>query len=192
MHFMLRNFLILLGLAALTAGYTVYSEVRDRQREIEAAEAKGIVTGAPAPDFSYVTVEGKTGRLSDHKGKVVILNFWASWCPPCIAEFPQLLNLAAGMPDKIVLLALSSDHDKAMMDRFIVRLTRENGAKATADNVILAWDKDQSVTLPVYGTARLPETIVIDKRMVMREKVAGVIEWDGPEVYQRMAELSAE
>ncbi len=192
MHFMLRNFLILLGLAALTAGYTVYSEVRDRQREIEAAEAKGIVTGAPAPDFSYVTVEGKAGRLSDHKGKVVILNFWASWCPPCIAEFPQLLNLAASMPDKIVLLALSSDHDKAMMDRFIARLTRENGARATAGNVILAWDQDQSVTLPVYGTARLPETIVIDKRMVMREKVAGVIEWDGPAVRRRMAELAAE
>lgn len=188
----LRNFLILLGLAALTAGYTVYSEVKQRYREIEAAEAKGIVTGAPAPDFSYVTPNGKTGKLSDHKGKVIVLNFWASWCPPCIAEFPQLLNLAALYPDKVVLLALSSDHDKAMMDRFLAKLIKENGKAATAPNVVIAWDKDQSITLPLYGTARLPETIVIDKAMVMREKVAGAIEWDGPDAQARIGALTRE
>lgn len=188
----LRNFLILFGLAALIVGYTAYSEVKQRYHEIEAAEAKGIVTGAPAPDFTYVTHDGRTGKLSDHRGKIVLLNFWASWCPPCIAEFPQLLNLAALYPDKVVLLALSSDHDRAMMDRFLARLIRENAKAATAPNVVIAWDKDQSITLPVYGTARLPETIIIDKDMIMREKVAGVIEWDGPEARARIGAMTRE
>lgn len=192
MNPVLRNFLILFGLAILVAGYTVFSEVKQRYREIEAAEAKGIVTGAPAPDFAYVTTNGKAGKLSDHKGKIIIMNFWASWCPPCVAEFPQLLNLAALYPDDVVLLALSSDHDRAMMDRFLARLLRENGKTATAPNVVLAWDKDQSITLPVYGTARLPETIVIDKAMIMREKVAGAIEWDGPDVQARIGALIRE
>lgn len=192
MRAVVRNFIILFGLAALIAGYTVYSEVKQRYRELEAAEAKGIVTGAPAPDFSYVTANGEPGKLSDHKGKVIILNFWASWCPPCVAEFPQLLNLAAMYPGDVVLLALSSDHDKTMMDRFLAKLIKDNGKAASAPNVVIAWDKDQSITLPIYGTARLPETIVIDKSMIMREKVAGAIAWDGPEAQARIGALTRE
>ena len=182
----MRNILIFIGLAVLVAAYTTYSEVRDFQRDMKLAETKGIVTGAPAPDFTYEDINGVTGALAKHRGKVVILNFWASWCPPCVAEFPQLLNLAAAYPDDIVLLALSSDHDQAMMDRFLTRLKREQGAKATAPNIVIARDADNSIILPVYGTARLPETIIIDGNGIMLEKVSGAIEWDSPSVIRKI------
>ncbi len=182
----MRNILIFIGLAVLVAAYTTYSQVRDFHRDMKLAETKGIVTGARAPDFTYEDIGGTVGALSKHRGKVVILNFWASWCPPCVAEFPQLLTLAATYPDDVVLLALSSDHDPAMMDRFLARLKREQGAKATAPNVVIARDVDNSIILPVYGTARLPETIVIDADGIMREKVSGAIEWDAPDVIRKI------
>ena len=182
----MRNILIFIGLAIAVSAYTTYTEVRDFQRDMKMAEEKGIVPGAAAPDFTYEDITGHTGALSQHKGKIVILNFWASWCPPCVAEFPQLLTLAATYPDDVVLLALSSDHDPAMMDRFLSRLKREQGTKATAPNVIIARDADNSIILPVYGTARLPETIIIDADGIMREKVSGAIAWDAPDVIRKI------
>ncbi|MBN1817297.1 MAG: redoxin domain-containing protein [Sedimentisphaerales bacterium] len=66
--------------------------------------------GDAAPDFSYTTLEGVSGKLSDHNGKNVLLVFWATWCPPCRAEIPHLVKLRKAMADNdLEIIAISSE-----------------------------------------------------------------------------------
>src|SRR5205823_12365722 len=70
--------------------------------QIEADGAAGRI-GAPAPDFEWTSLDGQTLRLSTYRGKVVVVNVWATWCPPCREEMPALQRVAASEPDVIVL-----------------------------------------------------------------------------------------
>jgi thiol-disulfide isomerase/thioredoxin len=182
---MRRNLLIILGLLIVTGGYT-YLTNHNTAVAPTTETAPQIRQGNPAPDFSYTDLNDKKGKLSDLKGKVVVLNFWASWCTPCVAEFPVLLTLAATFPKDVVLLAVSSDHDKAAMDRFLIRLKKENGAKATAPNVVIVWDEDQSITQKLFQTTRLPETILVDSNLIMQDKIAGIVDWTGVPMAQKI------
>lgn len=184
---MKKNLLIMAGLIALTALYTV---ITNRHAVIDRnavpVTPPTIAAGHRVPDVSFTTVDGKTRRLSDYAGKVIILNFWASWCTPCVVEFPALLKLAAAFPDDVVLVALSADHDRAMMDRFLENLKRNNPQTASASNVIIGWDKDNTLIQPVFQTVRLPETILIGPDHIMRDKIAGAVEWDGPAMQEKI------
>ncbi|MEQ9121930.1 MAG: TlpA disulfide reductase family protein, partial [Alphaproteobacteria bacterium] len=69
-----------------------------------------IAPPAPAPDQTYVTAAGDEATLGDHRGKVTIVNFWATWCAPCVRELPNLDRLAERLPaDRFAVLALSTD-----------------------------------------------------------------------------------
>lgn len=187
---MKTNILIVLVLVLATAAYTYFTNSQTAApREVaklQPLSAPAIRQGAPAPDVAYTALNGKKGRLSDFKGKAVILNFWASWCTPCVAEFPALLTLAATFPDDAVLIAVSSDHDRAMMDRFLAKLKKENGSKATAGNVIIVWDEDKSITQDQFQTLRLPETILIDSNGIMQDKIAGLTDWNDVAMIQKI------
>ena len=65
--------------------------------------------GKEAPDFEIELLNGETFRLSDHRGKVVFLNIWATWCPPCVAEMPDIQKLADAYPDDLVVIGVSCD-----------------------------------------------------------------------------------
>lgn len=188
---MTRNLLILAALIALTLGYTVLSD-RSLPQQTPPRKDKDIAPqaqpapGQAAPDFAFETLAGQKRRLSDYQGKVIVLNFWASWCAPCVAEFPQLLDLAAAFPDRMVLLAVSADHDPAAMKRFVAGLEK---SRRDQKNVVIAWDSDKSVTRDIFQTTRLPETILIDSGFVMREKIAGVMEWNGEDMHRKIADL---
>ena len=89
-----------------------------------------------APQFTFLDIAGKEYALSDYAGKIVILNFWASWCAPCITEFPHLLSFAAANPD-IILIALSSDKDKAVVENFLKRLDPASRSHLKMRNIII-------------------------------------------------------
>ncbi|TCK75687.1 TlpA family protein disulfide reductase [Acidipila rosea] len=126
--------------------------------------------GKPAPGFA-ITNGAKTLRLHDYRGKVVVLNFWASWCPPCLEEFPSLTALQREMP-QIAVLAVSFDTDAEAYRQYLV----DNHIDLT-----VAIDQSQRSNL-AYGTTRPPETYIIDRHGVIRRKFIGPQDWTSPEI----------
>jgi thiol-disulfide isomerase/thioredoxin len=126
--------------------------------------------GTVAPSFT-VTDSSRTIRLSDYRGKVVVLNFWASWCAPCLEEFPSLIQLQRDMP-QVAVLAISFNDEEGAYRTYI------------ADNhidLLTAFDATQKSNL-AFGTTRPPETYVIDKHGIIRRKFIGPADWTSPEI----------
>ena len=133
--------------------------------------------GHPAPDFS-VTDSGHTIRLDQYRGKVVVLSFWASWCPPCLEEFPFLIALQRQMPG-VVVLAVSFDTDADAYRDYIA----ENHI-----DLLTILDTSQKSNL-AYGTTRPPETYIIDRNGIVRRKFIGAQDWTNPEIMNYLSKL---
>ncbi len=118
--------------------------------------------------------------LSQFKGQVVVLNFWASWCPPCIAETPSLVKMQQQMKAKgIVVVAISADEDAEAYHRFI--------QKYGMDFVTV---RDPSAKIQhLYGTIQIPETYIIDRDGILRRKFANAFDWSTPEVTDFLSHL---
>lgn len=122
--------------------------------------------GKPAPTIS---VPGQD--LSSLRGHVVVLNFWASWCAPCLLEFPSLAALQQTMP-QVRVLAISFDRDPAAYAAF---LRRHPFAFQTALDATGHANE-------AFGTTRPPETYILDKEGVVRRKFIGAQDWTDPEI----------
>lgn len=135
--------------------------------------------GSPAPDFT-VQDSDRTVTLSQLRGKVVVLNFWATWCPPCIEEMPSLVNMQQRMKDRgVTVLAVSIDDDGDAYHRFL-----------KIHNVDLLTVRDSDKKAPsLYGTFKWPETYVIDRAGVVRRKFIGAVDWNSREVSDFLAHL---
>lgn len=130
----------------------------------------------PAPDLSLTSLSGQTMMLSDFHGKIILLNFWASWCVPCVVEFPQFLELAEKEPDRLVFLAVSVDSTADNIDQFIERLAPEAQTRLKLPNVHIIHDPDKKISQDVFQTVRYPETLVIGPDLTLREKIIGASE----------------
>ena len=127
--------------------------------------------GKPAPDFDTVDMEGNVWSLSDLKGKVVFVNFWATWCPPCREEMPSMQKLYLKMPkDKFEIVALYNKDDIATVKAFTEKLGVTFPILSDQHNIIGKK----------YGVTGLPETFIVDKQGVLREKFIGPADWDSP------------
>lgn len=135
--------------------------------------------GNTAPDFTVKDSE-RTVKLSDYRGQVVVLNFWASWCPPCIQETPSLVQMQARLKDKgVVVLAVSEDADEAAYHRFLERFN---------SNLVSVRDPSAK-TKGLYGTVLIPETYIIDRKGVVRRKFVSAVDWNSPEVVDFLTKL---
>jgi cytochrome c biogenesis protein CcmG, thiol:disulfide interchange protein DsbE len=140
-------------------------------------QGEASIAGKTAWDFS-LEIDGKPGHLTDLKGKVVVLNFWASWCPPCVEETPALNRLQKHIESrKGVILGVAADEDPAAYEKFL----RDQG-------VIFPTYRDPSTNdnhspiAQTYGTSMYPETYVIDRRGKIARKFIGFQQWDSPEM----------
>jgi cytochrome c biogenesis protein CcmG/thiol:disulfide interchange protein DsbE len=135
--------------------------------------------GSNAPDFTVQDSDHKI-TLSQFRGKVVVLNFWATWCPPCIEETPSLVRMTARFKDKgIVVLAVSIDADDGAYHKFL---------KDYSVNMITVRDEAKKAP-SLYGTFGWPETFVIDRNGVIRRKFIGPVDWTSPEVTDYLSKL---
>ena len=135
--------------------------------------------GMAAPDFT-VQDSDHSVTLSQFKGQVVVLNFWATWCPPCIEEMPSLVEMQRRMkPKGVTVLAVSIDVDQDAYHKFI----QDHGV-----NMITVRDPEQK-TAVLYGTHGWPETYIIDRSGVVRRKFIGAVDWTEPEIIDFMAKL---
>ena len=138
------------------------------------------LVGKPAPDFT-VQDSARTVSLRDLRGKVVVLNFWATWCPPCVEETPSLVAMQKQMKDKVTVFSVSLDDSDSAYQQFI----REHGM---ADALVTVRDATKRSN-SIYGTFRFPETYVIDANGVLRRKFIGPVEWTRPEIIEYLAKL---
>ena len=131
------------------------------------------------PDFTF-SHQGREQRLADFRGRVVVLNFWATWCPPCVAEMPSLERLHKQLgPRGLVVLGISVDADTAAYDKFLRDLNI---------TFINYRDPDRRIS-SLYGTFMYPETYIIDSQGRLIRKVIGTMEWDDPQVVALLTEL---
>ena len=182
-----RNSLVLISIIILLASatYILSGGFGLSGNPIPEEPVKSEKTYGAAPDFEFTDLKGNTSRLSDFQGKVVVLNFWASWCAPCVVEFPQLLNLANTFPDELVLLAISLDEDQAAMMRFLEKMDDIN-----QDNVIIARDPDKRISLDLFQTVKLPETFLIRPDGEIIDKIIGAsVVFDSPGMKARIRTL---
>jgi cytochrome c biogenesis protein CcmG, thiol:disulfide interchange protein DsbE len=133
--------------------------------------------GKPAPQF--VLSDGtRTVDLSKLRGKVVLLNLWATWCAGCVEELPSLLALKQQMPD-LEVVAVSWDEDPDVYQRFLVK-----------HNVQLETVRDEKrIVNQLYGTVLIPETYVIDRQGVLRRKFVSAQNWTSPEIVDYLKRL---
>ena len=134
--------------------------------------------GETAPNFT-VGDSQRMVTLSQFRGKPVVLNFWATWCPPCIEEMPSLVELQKKMGDKVTILAVSEDADEGAVKQFV----RDHNV----DLMVVRDSKQSANTL--YGTFKFPETYVIDKDGVIRRKFIGATDWTNPEIIDYLNKL---
>ncbi|MFP4314463.1 MAG: TlpA family protein disulfide reductase [Alphaproteobacteria bacterium] len=173
---MLRNIVILLVTIIIGAGITYmldFTSAPPSTASEGAQEIPVIKTMHPVPSFIFTDTQGQNFSIEDFKGKIVVLNFWASWCAPCIKEMPYFLKLAEEYPDDVVFIGLSNDFTPEAMNRFLEKLAQDNHAATQAPNVFFAFDENAQVTRNIFQTYRLPETIIIDQKGIMREKLIG-------------------
>ena len=128
--------------------------------------------GSSAPDFS-VQDSDRTVALTQFRGKIVVLNFWATWCPPCVEEMPSLVEMQHRMKAKgVAVVAVSIDVDETAYRQFL----KQHGV-----DLLTVRDPAQK-TPTLYGTHGWPETFIIDRNGVMRRKFIGAVDWTEPEI----------
>jgi peroxiredoxin len=135
----------------------------------------------PAPDFALPSLDGKMVSLSDYKGHVVLVNIWATWCPPCVDEMPSMENLYKEFKDEnFEILAVSID--------------------ALGANAVRPFMKKYNLSFPalldpeatiktLYQTTGVPESFIVNKEGILVEKVIGPRNWAAPEVVRYFRDL---
>jgi cytochrome c biogenesis protein CcmG, thiol:disulfide interchange protein DsbE len=135
--------------------------------------------GSNAPDFTVQDGKNKV-TLSQYRGQVVVLNFWATWCPPCVEEMPSLVEMQRRMKAKgVTVLAVSMDVDEGAYKQFV---------KDHNVNLLTVRDPDQKSNT-LYGTFKFPETYIIDRNGVMQRKFIGAVDWTEPEITDFLGKL---
>jgi cytochrome c biogenesis protein CcmG, thiol:disulfide interchange protein DsbE len=135
--------------------------------------------GSTAPDFTVQDSQEKV-TLSQYRGQVVVLNFWATWCAPCVEEIPSLVEMQRRMKSKgVTVIAVSVDVDENAYKQFV---------KDHNVNLLTIRDASQKSN-QLYGTFKFPETYVVDRNGVMRRKFIGAVDWTAPDITEFLGKL---
>ncbi len=126
-----------------------------------------------APDFRFLAIGGAAQKLSDFRGKTVLINVWATWCAPCVVEMPDLLKFTKR--EDIVFIAMSVDQHARDIMPFFDKL------EVPYDHALIVHDQEKRISRELYGTTMYPESFVITPEGKVLNKVEGIIDWLGPE-----------
>ena len=165
---------ISIGLLAASPAVTVLgAQAESTPVGAQTSDRHAVRVGDEAPNFHLRDLDGNMTSLSQFRGKVVLLNFWATWCGPCRIEMPAMEQLYRTFSrGEFQILAVSTDPQG-------VAVTRPFQRKAGLTFPIL-HDTDMQIGL-TYGARSLPMTLMVDRQGVVRQKIFGARDWDSPE-----------
>ena len=150
-----------IGLLVVVLVYVIYAGIHERI----------VVAGDTAPDFTITADNGRTVSAGNFGGKLLVLNFWATWCPPCVEETPSLSQFAQAYAGKgVVVMGISVDKDEKLYRAFLQKF--HPGFLTARDRKI---HED-------YGTFAYPETYIIDSQGKVLRKFAEPVDWMGPQL----------
>jgi thiol-disulfide isomerase/thioredoxin len=160
---------ILLGLGLILLGAIWLRGHQTEAPPDPAAPMVGVAVGESAPPFSLPQWEGATLNLQDYRGRVVILNFWATWCTPCKAEMPLLEDIAQRYGNQVVVIAVNYGDDPGYMGPFLEKMQL---------SYPIVLDRDLVVARQ-YQVVALPTTYILDAEGRIQAKVFGPLtgEW---------------
>lgn len=153
-------------------GSTSNAAVENEEESVETEDIPGsdltqVEEGKPAPDFELTTLDGKTMKLSDLQGKKVILNFWATWCPPCKAEMPHMQNFY-------------EKHKEDDIEVVAVNLTNIDNGRKDIEKFVKDYGLTFSIPLdengmigPQYQAFTIPTSYILDTKGVITKKIVG-------------------
>ncbi len=124
------------------------------------------VEGQPAPDFSFTMADGSTTRLSDLRGKKVVLNFWATWCTPCREEMPDLQAASAANPDDLVIIGVNKGEDPTLIPGFIQEIPV---------SFPLVADVDGDIALAYGVVSGIPQTFFINSDGTLAKRYVSIL-----------------
>jgi peroxiredoxin len=166
----MKSKILLIFLFIIGAGIIVLLQTKDSSFNLSGSPPLG--KSLPAPDFTLPNLDGKMVSLVDYKGKVILLNIWATWCPPCVEEMPSMEKLYQELREEgFEILAVSVD--------------------ASGDKVVTPFMKKHKLSFPaltdtggavkiLYQTTGVPESFIIDKDGIIVEKIIGPRDWATP------------
>lgn len=141
------------------------------------------VAGQATPDFDLMDLQGQRVQLSAYRGKIVVLNFWATWCAPCVEEMPSLNRFQETFaPQGVVVLAVSVDDDEQALRKF---------ATDRQLKMVIARDPDRQVSAR-YQTFKYPETFILDRQGRLVQKLIGAADWSDPRLTSFFQNLIAQ
>lgn len=169
--FALLSLTLLIGACSQTADVPA-------DESLEALGFRIIPDVSDFPDIGFVDINGQAHKISEYRGSVVLLNFWASWCPPCRAEMPAMERMAAELAGgDFVMIPVNVQEPKDLVESFVKEF--EIGFP-----VYLDVNADAAKEVGVTG---LPTSILIDRTGKAVAVVTGAIEWDSPELIELMS-----
>lgn len=175
-----RTSIFLIALIVLGAVILFWLQVKDDVSVNPTGQAR-LGKGLPAPDFSLPALDGQRIRLSDYRGKVVLLNIWATWCLPCVEEMPSMERLHQTMSEEdFKILAVSIDASGAEAVRAFMK---HHGLSFTA------LSDPQNTIRSLYQITGVPESFIIDRNGVIVEKVIGPRDWAAADTVGFLREL---
>lgn len=176
--------ILFIPLAVIIVGIFILMHWNSHSPSVLNDESITVKDNPVAPDFTLPGLDGESVSLGDYRGKVVLLNIWATWCPPCLAEAPSMEKLYNRFKDDdFKLLAVSIDEDgKNAILPFMK-------SKDLSFTVLL---DPEGIITKLYGTTAVPESFIIRKDGKIDGKIKGAIDWMSPKVIEYLTNLIEE
>jgi peroxiredoxin len=166
----MKSKILLIFLVIVGVGIIVLLQTKDSSFNLSGRPRLG--KGVSAPDFALPDLDGKMVNLADYKGKVVLLNIWATWCPPCVEEMPSMEKLHQELKDEdFKILAVSIDVSGA---KAVIPFMKKHKLSFS-----VLTDTEGAIK-SLYQTTGVPESFIIDKQGIIVEKVIGPRDWAAP------------
>ncbi len=178
--------LLLLSISCFLASFFILASGACPLSSVFSAEppspyAIEMLAGRSAPDFTLNAIDGKSITLSSYKQQVVILTFWAAWCPPCKEELQSLARLNERYKNRgLIILGVSSDKSISDVRDFISK---------NRINFPILFDENLYVSRELYKVFMVPTTFVIDRRGIIFKKHFGEQDWTKPEIIKEIEAL---
>jgi peroxiredoxin len=175
----MKSKILLIFLVIVGVGIIVLLQTKDSSFNLSGRPRLG--KGVSAPDFALPDLDSKTVNLADYKGKVVLLNIWATWCPPCVEEMPSMEKLHQELKDEdFKILAVSIDVSGA---KAVIPFMKKHKLSFSVLTDI------EGAIKSLYQTTGVPESFIIDKQGIIVEKVIGPRDWAAPSTIRSFRSL---